>query len=333
MQDHTQAFEEAQKATFVLRDNSISYSFIASFSDDSELLEDSILSIEHIGFELGVDYEILVPVMNNIHAAVLKRLSAKVKTLKPMKFSNGIAGVQKSAMQAASIGSYIVLFDPSRIYGVEFADLLHSFSTRMDEVVLFSDLLVIPSAIFRRIGTWKGLRSAEDLDILARISGITGLIAYNPPDIELKVLSNMPLLLRSGRSGLSIRHLYNLILKQRDQITGSRYSVDDIMKFYRMARRRHPVRLLLTLFSYLISGIWSTKSFKGTENNYSTVLDRLLESLILGDFRRYPDFVLTPKLSISKKDLNFLKETGKVWGKIVDDLDKYVILRDDTNNR
>lgn len=326
MQDHSQEFEESQRAAFVLRDNSVSYSFIASYHDGSDLTEDSIISINEIGLELGVEYEIFIPLDRNSPNSFLRKLAVKLENVKLMKFGHGIAGTQKRMIQSVSSGSYVVLFDPSRKYGIEFADLLHSFSARRDEVVLFSDLLVIPSVIFRRVGTWKGLRSAEDLEMLSRISGITGLVAYNPPGIDLNISSNEPLLLKSGKTGFRIRRLYDLVLKQRDQIRGSSYSVADIMKYYRMNGNRKPGRLFLIFYSFFISGIWFRKSGRPAENNYTVVLDRLLESLILADFRRYPDFLSAPRLLIQANDVDFLKETGKVWGRIVEDLSKYVVL-------
>ncbi len=326
MQDHAQSLETNSKTTLLLRDETPSFSFIANFQENRGLIEKSILSIEDIGDELGLNYEIILPVdghSGNIH--LYSDLERKVENLRLLRFRHKNTGLQKRIMQSNSFGSFVVLFDPSRTYGIEFADLLHSFAARRDEVVLFSDLVVIPSVIFRRIGTWRDLRSAEDLDILARIASVTALIAYNPPGFDIRVPSNEPLIFRMGRIPASIRKLREMILMQRDQIVGSGYRLEDIMTFYRIGKNRRFFRLLLTLYSFVLSRVWRLKPFRGEDsNNYSGVMDKLLESLILADFRRYPDFNQAPRICIPENDLRYLRQSGKVWGRVVEDINTYV---------
>lgn len=325
MQDNAQVYVKRNKTPLLLKDDSISFSFIPNFLHSDKLIEKSVLSIEDIGDELGNHYEIIIPMeKDNRQSSLLLDLEKKIENLKLLRFDSSNQGFQKRTMQSNSFGSYIVLFDPSRIYEIEFSDLLHSFVSRRDEVVLYSDLIVIPSVIFRRIGTWKDLMHSEDVDILARISSITGIIAYNPEGMSIKIPVNEPVLFNPDSGNIRIGKILESIRRQRDQIIGSCFSMKDLTSYYRIGRKKGLTRLLLALFSLFISRASRVKPYRLEVNNFVSVMDEILESLILGDFKRYTDFTEMPKLSISETDLKFLRAEGKVWGTLVGEISTYV---------
>lgn len=325
LENDAQSYAVNPRSTLILRDDSVSFSFLAALNYNGEVSERSILSIEDIGDELGTNYEIILPLDGESPSKLLiLDLTRKIEKLRILRFKNRNVGFQKRMMQASSTGSYVVLFDPSVTYDIEFADLLHTFAARRDEVVLLSDLIVIPSVIFKRVGTWRDLRGAEDFDMLARIVNVTGIVVYNPMERAISIPSNEPVVLVTDRIPGSLKKLYSLIMTQRDQIIGSSYRLKDIVLFLKMDRKIRLGRMLLLFLSYAISRIKGEKPFVSEDSNYTIVMDRILESLILADYRRYEWLVESPRVRISERELQYLRSRGKVWGRISDDIDNYV---------
>lgn len=325
LQDNTQRYREGSKSVLVLRDSSVSFSFIAAFHPDERILEKSILSIEDIGDELGQKYEIILPMDNrSSQSSLLSDLSRKIENVRVIRFANNNRGFQKRMMQSTSLGSYVVIFDPSTVYGIEFADLLFNFCQSRDEIVLYSDLIVIPSVIFKRVGTWRDLRDSEDLDILARIVAVTGLIVYNPNAKDITTKTSEPVILRTGKLPMSPASMIQLLTRQRDQIIGSAFRFRDLYAYYRIRKMRSVFRFLLVTVSYVFSKLWSIHPSQSKDSNYTIVMDRVLESLILADFRRYPGFAGIPKIRLTENDLEYLMRSGKVWSRIVEKVDNYV---------
>ncbi len=325
MQDNAQSFDQVSRSALVVKDDSVSFSFIAAFHSGERILEKSILSIEDLGDELGLNYEIILPVdSESSQKQLMHDLAGKIECVRLWQFNGRNAGLQKRIMQSNSFGSYVVLFNPSTVYDIEYADMLHSFTSRKDEIVLYSDLIVIPAVVFKRVGTWRDLRDAEDLDILVRITGVTGLVVYGRDGKGISFRSNEPVIFRTEKLPRTVRSVYSLLLRQRDQITGSSYRMSDINSFYRLRKNAGLARYLLTFSSYVMSKLGKLKPYDLGGSNYSLLMDRILESLILADFRRYTGFTGTPRLKIEPNDLKYLRESGKVWGKIVENIESYV---------
>lgn len=300
------------------------FSFIANVGGH-KVLEKSILSIEDIGDELGSRYEILLPVdskTKNWH--FIRSLAGKVEFLRLMQFGRQSVGFQKSVMQKASSGSYIVLFNPDTIYDIGFADIIHNFCQYNGSQILYSELLIIPSFLFNRSGTWRDLNNGEDIDLLARIMSLAEVIVYNPPDRVLRIESNEPVIYTPGKIPKSLGLLYQLLIKQRDQIIALNYTWKNISFFSRLERRKGLTRMLLLQIAYILSRFSSEKPYGGKSNNYSSIMDKILESLIVEDYKRFSGFVGRPRISIGTKDLEFLKMNGKVWGKTKEPIENFV---------
>lgn len=303
------------------------FSFIANMNGH-RIVEKSILSIEDIGDELGSRFEIIIPVDSSYRNMFLMRsLSGKVENLRLMQFDRQSHGFQKSVMQKASSGSYTILFNPDTVYDITFADMIHNFCRYNSNQILYSEMLIIPSSIFNRSGTWRDLSKGEDIDLLARVMALTDVVVYNPPERVLAIESNEPVVYGSGKLPGNIRSLYSLLNKQRDQIIALNYKWNDISLFLRLEGKKSILKEILIGASFVLSKFSSQKPYGGRDNNYARIMDKILESLIIQDYKRFAGFNGVPKLSVGSKDLEFLKINGKVWGKTKAPIESFVQCR------
>ena len=261
----------------------------------TEDVKKSVESIINIAEEIGYPYEMIVSTQDtvNFRSENIKFINEKFTTY----------GAGKQLAFSKSTGDFLVIFNPQIKYGAEIADIIHNFLKKLEKKVFISNIMIIPRDLIYRAGGWRNLREYEDIDLLSRVIQIGSLIAF--PSHHFDSLEYRD---RSNRTTT------DRILDFRDAIIAANYDFRDINILHIEPRYISYISFIISKFSKIKP---SKHDYKKTKtNNRITVMESIVESLVLKDYENYyiPDSI--PKLSISKDEINYMEKRSKLWRNI-----------------
>ncbi len=283
--------------------------FIADISK-SPVHSESIKSIIDIGNETGIPFKIITPPPVQGESKDLEAyIGREIVYLPNLGTSNGEWKVKAAILGG---GRVLAMFDPGKEYPLPYADLIHSYLEMDENIVLVSSILMVPSYILRRIGYWRFLYAGEDIDLLSRASKITNLIVFNPPGEYVDLPASLPDLLNDGYIPWKPRTLVSYLRRQRDQLIAYNYSLRDLRIFSTIVQKKSLPRLILSLLTYG-SSLFRRKRSADTRSNYNIVMDSLLSSVILTDYKRLEGFSHKPSLRLRREDVEYLSRFNSLW--------------------
>ncbi len=269
----------------------IKLSFCTVVNDDvSSRVKMSLDSIINVAEEMGYPYELVV----SVHIPVNFK-SDKIKFITETFTTQG-SGKQLAYLH--STGNYIIIFNPYTTYSPETSDVIHSFLEKREKRALIYNLMVISRDLLDKTGGWRNLREYEDIDLLARIAGEGGIVAFPSEQYD-------SLVYRAGGK----KSFLNRTLNLRDAIISCNFGLKDI-------KILHIEPFYLSFISFLLSKLSGIKPYKFKENNRIIVMESIMESLILKDFENYFIPNPIPKLRISSNELEYMEKRSYLWNKI-----------------
>ncbi len=267
----------------------------------------SIKSIERIGEEIGLEYEIIL--------SSDKDINYDSSHFKNVRLASRNYGQGKRQSSSFSSGDYIIIFNPLIEYGIEKADIISQFIFSRNKKALISDLMIISRETLELNGSWKELRNGEDIDLLARLAANYGFIVY--PSSKFEIISRHDYPRLTGIKGLIER-----ILGTRDLIIGASYNLRDSLDLI----NENP---LIVIFAYIACRFSRTKPYRTrSRNNYIAVMDAILESIIIKDYELYTVENAVEKIKLSKKELIYLKRYSKLWSRIKSNINEIIELQE-----
>lgn len=291
-------------------------SFISTDLFSFRTLEKSILSIDSIGEEIGKKYEILVGAKNNnrYDSFLFRDLERKIEPLSIIRIDSANGGMAKRIATNLSKGEFLVFFDSTISYDLDFADLISSYIRSGEKRILLSDLMIVNRDILIHSGGYRDLSISEDIDLLSRTALYANIIAF--PVITMKMILNqaipVPALNHSERENL-LKVGFKRIRAFTDQILACNYSIQDILSMIPKNRANSISTKLEVFIAYLRSSFSKTRPVKMGQNNYLMLMDRLLESIILSDYKKFNDFKAKPLLKLTSDQYRYLEKSSKSW--------------------
>ena len=305
----------AEKDVFQDPDKMI-ISFISTDLFSFRTLEKSILSIDRIGEEVGKKYEILIGAKNNSRydSFLFRDLERKIEQLSIIRIDTPNGGMAKRIATNLSTGEFLVFFDSTISYDLDFADLISSYIRSGEKRILLSDFMIINRDILIHSGGYRDLSISEDIDLLSRIFLYSNIIAF--PVVTMRMILNqavpLPALNKSERENLlKVGLRTNGAFK--DQIVACNYSIQDVLNMIPKNKANKITTKLEVFFAYLRSAFSKTRPVKMGQNNYLMLMDKLLESIILSDFKKFEDFRAKPLLRLSSEQYKYLEKSSKSW--------------------
>ena len=299
-----------------------SFSFVSSDIGDAPTLEESVNSIDRIGNEIGLKFEIIIPVNKERKEVedVLKKLSETLDNFTILRVQSRSRGYRMKAAFKSSSGKFIVPFSSRDVYDIGVSDLIHSFTELGEKRMLFSSLTVIPREIISEVGSWRALYCCEDIDLYSRIAVMYGVIAY-----PTSLFGSGPMKCVPGNGHGEKRKLINRYRIQRDSIIGCNYNISDLMAMY---RNRSLISRALLFFSVLVSYAGSRfsriKPFRFDRNNYLVFMESVFESLVIQDYKRIDSFTADIALDISEVESNYLMKKSRLFNEVYGSLSSFL---------
>ena len=298
-------------------------SFISCDIEDAESLEKSVNSIDSIGNELGLKFEIIIPVFRESPEieSSLKKLAETLDSFSILRVKSLSKGYRMKAAFKSSSGKYIVPFSANVAYDIGLSDLIHSFTSLDEKRMLFSSLSVIPREVVSEVGSWRGLYCCEDIDLYSRIAVMYGVIAY-PTSFYMAG----PMKCNAASGNRIKRTFANRYRIQRDSIIGCNYSIWDLMAMYRNRPFFSRVTLFFTAMgSYLGSKFSKIKPFRFDRNNYLVFMESVFESLVIQDYKRIDNFSADIKLGLSEEESNYLLKKSRLFNEVYGSLSIFLM--------
>lgn len=120
----------------------ITISFICYLEDMSREAIRSVKSIQEIGEELGLRYEIIIATPE-ASAARIRPLN-KIECVTIVPIEGRASGKGKRVGTQKSRSKYLVFFDPATAYPVSVADIIHSYIIMDTKKMLLSSFAMMP---------------------------------------------------------------------------------------------------------------------------------------------------------------------------------------------
>lgn len=308
--------------------------FIAVNLSSIRNVEKSVLSIDRIGDEIGRKFEILLTsrVNSRYDDLLFRDMERKIDSLSIIRIRKHNNGLAKRVASFAATGEYLIFFDPSVVYDLSSADLIANYMGHGENAVLISDLTIIPKSTLIRAGGFRDLVFGEDIDLLARISSFTNLIAF-PVKRSLNIeAQGNPLLFLSGElRKILARYGMKLGQAQSDQILACNYGLSDIRLFAPAEKGLKFSQWFVTIKSILASRFSKFRPVHPRRNNLVYLMDKILESMVLKDYLRIPGLENPPVLRISDSLICYLKKRSDSW-KHIKQMD-FIVSREDDRNK
>ena len=213
-----------------------------------------------------------------------------------------------------SSGKYLVFFDSSFSYSIEFADVIASFVRSGEKAVLVSDLIVFPRDLFVHAGGYRDLRYAEDIDLLARVYSTANLIAYPILGSSMLVRQGVPLFSEKPdlRNKLSVSGM-KFGRAQRDQILACNYRPSDIIEINLAGSRSDFFLRFTARISFIFARGSRVVPVVHEQNNFVMLMDKILESLVLKDYMRLEGVKIKPMLTVPAEMRRYLSDVSAAW--------------------
>ncbi len=307
---------QGQNETVSKDPDQVKISFITSDLYSFKNLEKNILKIDDIGEEIGYRFEIIVAGKenNNYDNMLFSDLERKLENLTIVRVKSGNQGMAKRIATNVSSGNFLVFFESSLSYSIEFADIIASYLRSGEKSVLLSDLIVMPRDLFFNVGGFRDLRYAEDIDLLARIYMSANTIAYPVLGCKMLITQGIPLFGTSTEpwsdlsgSGFKIRKA------QRDQILACNYRISDINGFAAEEKSRGLFAGIVVKVQFFFARRLRISPTVHDQNNFLILMDKILESLVLKDYMRFDGINMKPMLSMPGALRNYLSKASVAW--------------------
>lgn len=291
-------------------------SFIAVDLSSVSDIEKSVRSVERIGYEIGRKFEIIVAakVNSDFDYNLFRDMERKIRNLSVVRLRDYNNGMAKKVASSLSMGEFLIFFDPSEEYDLGTADLIVKYLEHGRRTLLVSDFMVIPRRAIVRHGGFRNLVMGEDIDLLARLSPFYDFIAYPTGSKFFIEAQGNPLVLkpRGARKILANRGM-RLGQAQSDQFLACNYGISDLRLFSSSGRKMRLHEWLFALRSLLASKLFRVEPPGPERNNFVFVMDTILESLILKDYRRIRGTEKVPILRLSERSLKYLMKRSDSW--------------------
>ena len=291
-------------------------SFIATNLYSIRDLERNLLKIDDIGEEIGHKFEIIIAAKENssYDSLLFSDLERKIEDLTILRVRTTNQGMAKRIATNLSSGKYLVFFDSSFSYSIEFADIIASFVRSGEKAVLVSDLIVFPRDLFVHAGGYRDLRYAEDIDLLARVYSMANLIAFPILGSSMLVRQGIPLFSEKPdlRNKLSVSGM-KLGKAQRDQILACNYRPSDIIEINLDGSRSDFFLRFTARISFFFARGSRVVPVVHEQNNFVMLMDKILESLVLKDYLRLEGVNIKPMLTVSAEMRRYLSDVSAAW--------------------
>lgn len=159
-------------------------------------------------------------------------------------------------------------------------------------------------------GGWRDLMEYEDIDLLVRTVANTGFIAYPSKTFDI-------FLKRNYKRNKQKYGIMSRLKENRDTIIACNLKLSDAFLFLDGSK----LNILMSKFMEKFSGI-KPFVFKKDKSNYIIVMETLIESLILEDYKKYKLPESSERMQISSKDYNYLKSKSYLWNKVTQSIEK-----------
>lgn len=312
-----------QRDTDILKPTDYNYtiSFIGAALDITNDTVDCIKSINRIGEELGRDFELVVvhnPVSTD-NQEILRTLRKSMSNLVLLESHIQTIGQGKKIAFEYTTGKFIVPFDATTSYPINYSDLLHNFLRFKLKRLYFSELSLMSREIVQEVGNWRNLSSGEDIDLYSRLAINYGVFACptniipGSDNVSRKLLSirNFP-----ETAGNDFSMAYNSL---KDLIISCNHSYSDISGIFRsLSKSEESPRGYLAFFSYVGSRFSHVKPISYNRNNYVILMEAILESLILREYLKMTDVKDRVSWHIDRPHKLFLKSKSKLFREMED---------------
>jgi hypothetical protein len=296
--------------------DAIGISFIATDLYSIRDLEKNLLKIDNIGDEIGHKFEIILAVKENgsYDSMLFSDLERKIEDLTIIRVKTVNQGMAKRIATNLSTGKYLVFFDSSFSYSIEFADIIASFIRSGEKAVLVSDLIVFPRDIFVHAGGYRDLRYAEDIDLLARIYSTANIIAFPILGSSMLVKQGIPLVsekleLRNSLSASGMK----FGMAQRDQILACNYKPSDIVDLNFIGSGSEIFLRFMARIAFFFARSSRVAPVVHERNNFVMLMDKILESLVLKDYMRLDGIDMKPMLTLPAEMRRYLSDVSAAW--------------------
>jgi hypothetical protein len=291
-------------------------SFIATDLYSIRDLEKNLLKIDDIGEEIGHKFEIIIAGKENgkYDSMLFSDLERKIEDLTIVRVRTTNQGMAKRIATNLSSGKYLVFFDSSFTYSIEFADIIASFIRSGEKAVLVSDLIVFPRELFVHAGGYRDLRYAEDIDLLARVYSTANLIAYPILGSTMLVRQGIPLFSEKPelKNRLSVSGM-KLGRAQRDQILACNYRRSDIIELNPAGSGPDILLSFIARIAFFFARSSRVAPVVHEHNNFVMLMDKILESLVLKDYMRLDGINMKPMLTVPAEMRRYLSDMSAAW--------------------
>lgn len=299
--------------------DTVEISFCATNLDTASTLLASLASVDALGRASGRSFEVVVadgPSPPPVRAS-LSAWAASGPERKVVFHYQRNRGYGRRRAFEASRGSWIVPFDTSIVYGSTYGTLLARYFQLGTDRMLFSEICALSRRSVSGVGGWRDLIGAEDLDLYAPVASRFGVIAYptGEPSSQSKVMGQYAREMRYTE-GRTLRRLYRMFLIQRDKVIGANYRVSDLMAF----NSAKPLGVRFAIRGWFAAAIVASTFSRisrrslGAENNYLFLRNRIIESMLRGDYRElaWADGP-APRLPLTPDESRYLGQKSDVW--------------------
>lgn len=296
------------------KNNGISF---ISFSDriSARTLE-SIRSIDLIGDDLGVEYEIILIISSPGQSEIgtLRRIRREIHGLQVVNSKERNEGMARDLAFRNSTGRYIVPFIPDLVYPVEYADILHAFMKFRIKRLFFSELPMAHRDLITDVGGWRPLRDGSDLDLFARMAVNYGVLAC-PTNMMWKdritVSDILGLKYPEKMEWATASERYFLT---RDLIIACNHSLRDIREFSRIKKEIEGGGSAgLMILAFLGSRLADIKPVSYNRNNLVVFMESMLESLVLKEYLKVDGMDDRVYLQIDRTHMEFLNMRSRMF--------------------
>ncbi|KPV46553.1 MULTISPECIES: hypothetical protein [Acidiplasma] len=262
----------------------------------------NLKKIIEIAEEIGFNYEIII--------ITEKDIDIENPNLRIIKSKFNSYGMAKSIAVAQSSGEYIIILNPELEYSIGVSDIIYKFINQNEKKALISNFTIINRDVIINNGGWRDLMEYEDIDLLVRTVASTGFIAYPSKTFDI-------FLKRNYKRNKQKYGIMSRLKENRDTIIACNLKLSDAFLFLDGSK----LNILMSKFMEKFSGI-KPFVFKKDKSNYIIVMETLIESLILEDYKKYKLPESSERMQISSKDYNYLKSKSYLWNKVTQSIEK-----------
>ncbi len=288
-------------------DHSTKVSFCTAIYDFTPDFKKNMNNIIKIADDVGLNYEIII--------SCRKPMEYKNMKIKLIQSNFNSYGQGKQIASSMSSGKYIIIFNPNIEYNIDIADIIYKFIMENEKKCLVSNFTIINRDMLNQSDGWRNLKEYEDIDLFVRIAKNNGFIVY--PSEYYDILNY-----RKYDNINNFDKLLEGIRDKRDAIISCNFKLNDAL---RLIQGSYPAILL----AKLLARFSRIRPYKYHKNNYIIIIETIIESLVLEDYKFYNSDKTMSKFKLSRNEINYLKEKSELWYKVNNSLRELIEIKDD----